>query len=107
LPAPLCRFCRRLLRKACNAAVPDWGLLFAAEPLDASADAAPVAAVDAVEVVPPKSLISLVNAEFKFAKALEERFAGAPAAVDVALTTWLLLRSLISASSSAAIPNRP
>lgn len=86
--APPCRFCRRLLKKACSEAVSDWGL-------------------EAVEVVPPKSLISLVNAEFKFAKALEERFAGVPAAVDVALTTWLLLRSLISASSSAAIPNRP
>jgi hypothetical protein len=87
--------------------VPDWGLPLAAELLDAFEDVAPVAAVGAVEVVPPKSLISLVNAEFKFAKALEERFAGAPAALDVALTTWLLLRSLISASSSAAIPNRP
>ena len=87
--------------------MPDWGLLFAAELLDAFEDAAPVAAVDAVEVVPPRSVINLVNAEFKFAKALEERFAGAPAAVDVALTTWLLLKSLISALSSATIPNRP
>jgi hypothetical protein len=107
LPAPLCRFCRRLLKKACNEAVPDWGLPIAAELLDAFEDAAPVAAVAAVEAVPPKSVISLVNAEFKFAKALEERFAGAPAAVDVALTTWLLLKSLISAVSSAAIPYRP
>jgi hypothetical protein len=95
LPAPLCRFCRRLLRKACNEAVPDCGLPFAAELLEAFEDA----------VVPPKSLINLVNAEFKFAKALEERFAGVPAAVDVALMTWLLLKSLISALSSATIPN--
>lgn len=90
MPAPLCRFCRRLLKKACNDAVPDG-----------------VLGVDAVDVVPPKSVINLENAEFKFAKALEERFAGVPAAVDVALTTWLLLKSLISALSSAAIPNRP
>jgi hypothetical protein len=88
LLAPLCRFCRRLLRNACSEAVSDGEL-------------------DVVEVVPPKSVINLENAEFKFAKALEERFAGAPAAVDVALTTWLLLKSLISAVSSAAIPYRP
>jgi hypothetical protein len=107
LPEPLCRFCRRLLKKACNEAVSDWGLPFAAELLEAFEDAAPDAAVDAIEVVPPRSLISWVNAEFKFAKALEERFAGVPAAVDVALTIWLLLKSLISALSSATIPNRP
>lgn len=86
--APLCRFCRRLLRNACSEAVSDCEL-------------------DAVDVVPPKSVINLENAEFKLAKALEERFAGAPAALDVALTTWLLLKSLISALSSATIPNRP
>ena len=89
--APLCRFCRRLLRNACSEAVSDCEL-----PL-----------VGAVEVVPPKSVINLENAEFKLAKALEERFVGAPAAVDVALTTWLLLKSLINALSSAAMPNRP
>jgi hypothetical protein len=44
---------------------------------------------------------------FKFAKALEERFAAEPAAEEVALTTWLLLKSLISAVSSAAIPYLP
>jgi hypothetical protein len=79
----------------------------AAELLDEFADAALVAVVDALEAVPPKSAISLANAEFKADIALEIRFAGVPAAVDAALTTWLLLKSLISAANSAAIPCLP
>jgi hypothetical protein len=81
--------------------------LLAAELLDEFADAALVAVVDALEAVPPKSAISLANAEFKADRALEIRFAGVPAAVDVALTTWLLFKSLISAANSAAIPCLP
>lgn len=96
-----------MLKNACNEAVSDGGLAFAVELLDAVVEAAPVAGVDALEVVPPKSAISLENAVFKFAKALEERFAAEPAAEEVALTTWLLLKSLISAVSSAAIPYLP
>jgi hypothetical protein len=79
----------------------------AAELLNEFADAALVAVVVALEAVPPKSAISLTNAEFKADRALEIRFAGVPAVVDVALTTWLLLKSLISAANSAAIPCLP
>lgn len=61
----------------------------------------------ALEAVPPKSAISLANAEFKADRALEIRLARVPGAVDVALTTWLLLKSLISAANSAAIPCLP
>jgi hypothetical protein len=96
-----------VLKNACNEAVSDGGLVFAVELLDAVVGPAPVAGVDTLEVVPPRSAISLENAVFKFAKALEERLAAEPAAEEVAVTTWLLLKSLISAVSSAAIPYRP
>ena len=72
--------------------------------LDALADAVLVAVADALEAGPPKSAINLANAAFKDDSALDDRFAGVPAAVDVTLTTLLLLKSLISAANSAARP---
>ena len=72
--------------------------------LEVLAAAALVAEGGALGAGPPRSAINLENAALKADSALEPRFAGAPAAVDVALTTWLLLRSLISAANSAAMP---
>jgi hypothetical protein len=82
LAPPLCRSCRKLVRKACNAAVPEGEVAAADVPLDAAAEVALDALVDAeLAVVPPRSAISLVNAAFNFVRAGDEEFADVPVAL--------------------------
>lgn len=113
LPAPLCRSCRNVLRKACSAVVSAGGepageVPVPVDPVAAAvAAAAPELVVGAPEVVPPKSPISLVNAAFRLDTVLDDRFEGVPVAADDVPMTWLLLKSLMSAVSSAAMPCRP
>jgi len=113
LPAPLCRSCRNVVRKDCSAVVSAGGEPAGAAPVPvepvaaALVAAAPVLVVDAPEVVPPKSPISLVNAAFRLDRELDDEFEGVPVAADDVPMTWLLLKSLMSDVSSAAMPWRP
>jgi hypothetical protein len=89
-----CRSCRKLDKNDCNAVV-DWldglaALLFAVVLL------LPAAA----EVLPPKALISVLNAELRFDSTLDER----PEVEVLPLSTWLLLRSWTSACNAAMMP---
>jgi hypothetical protein len=103
-----------VVRKDCSAAVPAVEVPVVAVLLDpvpdgdvaVDADVA-VLVADVPDVVPPKSAISLVNAAFKLDRVFDDRFDGVPAAADVVLTTWLLLKSWMSAVSSATMPCRP
>ena len=78
-------------------------------PCDADAvgdvPAASLEALEVLDVLPPKSAISLLKAVFKSARAPEDRLEGAPAAAELLLTIWLLLNSLIRLRNSAAIPD--
>ena len=101
---PLCKSARNPVKKDCKAAVPEFAvagvdMLLAPVPEeDAVLDGAGVA------VVPPKSLMSLVNAEFRLDKLFDDRLEGDPPAAEFELMTWLLLNSLMREESSAARP---
>lgn len=93
---PLCRSCKKLERKDCSADVP------AVVPADDEADEdEPV--LELPDVVPPRSAINFENAVFKSEMVVEDTVEGAPAAVDVSVTSSLLLKSLMSDVSAAVI----
>ena len=112
---PLCRSCKKLERKDCSAAVlaevsadDELDELDEAdvvdevdEPEDAADDDEPV--LELPDVVPPRSSINFENAVFKSEITLEDTVEGAPSAVDVSVISSLLLKSLMSDVSAAAI----
>jgi hypothetical protein len=103
---PLCRSCTKLLKKDCSAAVPAWAEALVGL-LESGVAEAPVVLVEVPAVVPPKSVISLENAAFNALSVLADTLEDEPEAADVALTSWLLLKSLISEVSAAMRPCCP
>ena len=103
---PFCRSCKKLLKKDCKAAVPDWADAVAV-PVEPVVAEAPVVLVGVPAVVPPKSVISLENAVFNAVRVLADTLEDEPEAADVALTSWLLLKSLTSEVSAAMRPCCP
>ncbi len=103
---PFCRSCKKLLKKDCKAAVPDWADAVAV-PVEPVVAEAPAGVVDDPAVVPPKSVISLENAVFNAVRVLADTLEDEPEAADVALTSWLLLKSLTSEVSAAMRPCCP
>lgn len=63
--------------------------------------------LDEPDVVPPRSAISLENAELSSLKLLDEMVEGAPSAVEDALMSWLFPKSLMSDVIAAVIPDCP
>jgi len=100
-----CRSCSKLDRNVCKAAVPLLVLLveLVLEPPDALAEPV-VPVVDALVVVPPRSLISCENAVLKSDMALADRLEGVPDAAEVLPITSLLVMSLISARNASMMP---
>lgn len=66
-----------------------------------------VPVVAAADVLPPKSPISLVKAAFKLDSVVDDKLEGVPAAAEVVLTIWPLLKVWMRAVSSATMPCRP
>jgi hypothetical protein len=94
---PFWRLVKKLDRKDWRAAVP---VVAVEDVVDEDDD---VLLLEFPEVVPPRSDISLEKAVLSSVKLLAEMLEGAPSAADVALTSWLLPKSLMSDVSASVI----
>ena len=101
---PLCRSCKKPVRKDCKAAV--LAVVSADDDVDddvgAAADDVPV--LEVPEVVPPRSAINFENAVFNSEIALDDTVEGAPSAVEESVISSLLLISLMSDESADVRP---
>lgn len=100
---PLCRSCKKPVRKDCKAAVlavvsADDGVNEDVDAADGDDDDVPV--LELPDVVPPRSAINFENAVFNSEIALDETVEGAPAAAEELVISSLLLSSLMREESA-------
>jgi hypothetical protein len=106
---PLCRSCKKPVRKDCKAAV--LAVVSADDDVDAADDAAAdddddVPVLELPDVVPPRSAINFENAVFNSEIALDDSVEGAPAGVEELVVGSLLLSSLMREESADVSPLR-